>query len=209
MNKRKIYIFSVVILGLLLSGCTKGFSLGYLDDGMFKNDFFNISMEINEDFTVLTQEQILQMQQVEDAVVIENDEELAEQQVVYHLYALKYPVDHIGTNPYIAVYTENMSYLDSGVSSKEDYVSYNMSFAKEMFTLSGFEADYTGIDKLWIDDRQFATSILTTQIEDIKMNKEMFTLVKNDYAICIVIGYDTIEDREELRDYVYSFTIED
>jgi len=215
MKKTMVFIFIIIIiLSLSLSGCdtTNKFNLGVLDKGHYSNSFFGFDIDIDENYTFLTQEQILEMRSaaVDEKSSINNDVKLEEQPVVYYLYALKYPLDGTSQyNPYIAIYSENLDYLEKRVNSKEGYLQYNMNFAINVLKEAGIEATASNIDQYWFDDRQFANSVLTMNIGGIVMKKELFTILKGHYAITVILGYDKIEDRNEMVKFLNTIKIKE
>jgi len=212
MKKPLVFIFIIIILSTSLFGCdtTNKFGLGLLDKGHYSNNFFGFDIVVDENYTFLTQEQILEMRSaaVDEKSSDNNDVKLEEQPVVYYLYALKNPLeDTVQYNPYIAIYSENLDYLEKRVNSKEGYIQYNMNFATNVLKKTGIEATSSNIDQFWFDDRQFANSILTMEVGGIVMKKELFTILKGHYAITIILGYDKIEDRNEMIKFLDSIKI--
>ncbi|MBN2853630.1 MAG: hypothetical protein JXQ23_12920, partial [Clostridia bacterium] len=166
---------------------------------------------VDENYTFLTQEEILDIRRsaVDDEILTDEVVKLEDQPVIYYLYALKYPKeDEVVYNPYISVYSENLDYLEKVIKTKEDYITYNMEFAVAVFNASGYKASASNIDKLWFDDRQFANSVLSVNLDDVTMKKEMFTILRGNFAINIVLGYNTPEDREELMTFLDTIKIQ-
>jgi len=209
---KKLLLVYMAFIIMVLVGCTSktDFDLGKLEAGKYTNGFFGFSITIDDSYTFLTQEEILNIRNSAiDEDIIEENIELDEQPVIYYLYALKYKYDKNNPyNPYIAVYSENLDFINKVIKTKEDYIKYNMEFATAIFNASGIEATSTNIDKLWYDDRQFANSILSIKSDDIIMKKELFTILRDNYAITVILGYDKQEDREEMMRFLDSIAIE-
>ncbi len=213
MRKTSIVVAFILLITSSLVGCNKEatFTLGILDEGSYSNRYFGFTIDIDEDYYFLTQEEILTIRNsaVDETENFSTEEIiLSEQPVVYYVYALKEPLDSTRIdNPYIAVYSERLDYIDSSIKTKEEYIQYNMDFAVAIFNASGFKATSSNIDKLWYDDRQFANAILTVNLEDLTMNKELFTIIRGDYAITVILGYSNSNDREEMLAFLDSITI--
>lgn len=213
MRKTSFVIALILLISSILVGCNREvtFTLGILDEGSYSNSYFGFTIDIDENYYFLTQEEILK---IRNSAVDETEnfgtEEivLSEQPVVYYLYALKEPLNSARTdNPYIAIYSERLDYIDASINTKEEYIQYNMNFAVAVFNASGFKATSSNIDKLWYDDRQFANAILTVNLEDNTMKKELFTIIRNDYAITVILGYSNSNDREEMIKFLDTITI--
>ena len=210
---KKVFLFgitSIMIFSILVGCNTKSeFNLGKTEAGKYTNSYFGFSITVDSEYTFLSQEEILKIRNsaIDEDVVVE-DIELIEQPVVYYVYALKYAYDENNPyNPYIAVYSENLDYLETIIKTKEEYIKYNMDFATAIFNSSGMNASTTNIDKLWYDDRQFANAILSVEINDIIMKKELFTILRDNYAITIILGYDKQADRDEMIQFLNSIEI--
>lgn len=213
MRKTSIVVALILLFTISLIGCNKEatFTLGVLDEGSYSNSYFGFTIDIDENYHFLTQDEILAIRgsAIDETENINSDEiVLSEQPVVYYLYALKEPLDSERIdNPYIAVYSEQLAYIDAPIKTKEDYINYNMEFAVAIFNASGFEATASNIDKLWYDDRQFANAILTITIEENTMKKELFTIIRGEFAITVILGYSNNNDREEMLAFLDTITI--
>ncbi|MBN2558543.1 MAG: hypothetical protein JXB33_07310 [Clostridia bacterium] len=223
MIKKTIALAMSIMMLLSFASCAEKeeveveFGWGTLENGHYVNEFFNFSIEISPDYTFLSPQEIVNMntrpamgddgETVVDPVDITTIGDLSLEALVNYVYATKYkekPEDEF--NPYISVFSENMKYVNN-TYDKEDYVLNSLNFTKSIFSNAGVGVEVLPLEKPWIDGRQFAKGVMRIQYEEFSMYQVMYAITKGSYALVVLAGYSTDEEKAEIESFIDSIRI--
>lgn len=189
------------------------FGWGMTEDGHYDNAFFNFSIDLPEGYAYLTPQEIVDMntEPDENGVVspanINDIEDLSAEILVHYVYGTKYENPPSGSfNPYINIFSENMSYSNN-LYSKEQYVNNSLDVTKMIFTNAGVGVEIMPLEKPWLGDRQFAKGTMQIDYEEFTMFQEMYVVTKSSYSLVILIGYSNAAEREELYSVIDTISI--
>ncbi len=201
------------------TGETEAEKLGWgeTENGQYKNEFFDFEITISPDYHFLTPQEIVDKHfapaeyEEEDGdrqpVDIDSIENLEDEALIHYVYASKYDEsDTFEFNPYINIFSENMSYSNA-TYSKEDYVRNSMEYTRMLFTDAGVSIELAPVEKPWIDERQFAKGSMQIEYDEFTMHQDMYVIIKGKYALVILIGYSSEAERQELEGFVNSIKI--
>lgn len=219
MFKRITVIMVALALAASLASCGKKdtssaeFSWGSYDGNKYTNEFFNLSIELPENYHQLTPQDIVDknLQPDENGIItpidINSIDDLGAEALVHFVYTTKYEETPEGLfNPYINIFSENMQYSNS-LYNKEDYVENSINYTAQIFTRSGIDIQVYPLEKPWYGDRQFAKGSMKIDYEQFTMFQEMYSLTKSNYALVILIGYSNEAEKEELYKVLDSIKI--
>ncbi len=189
------------------------FGLGTHEDGRYENAFFNFTIDLPEDYTYLTPQEIVDMNTEPDEngivnpINISDIEDLSAEALVHYVYGKKYDNPPSGAfNPYINIFSENMAYSNT-LYSKEEYVENSLNFTSMIFISGGVGVEVMPLEKPWFGDRQFAKGTMKIDYEMFTMFQEMYVVTKSNYSLVILIGYTTPNEKAELYSIMESITI--
>ncbi|MFO7612419.1 MAG: hypothetical protein R6W99_08060 [Clostridia bacterium] len=224
MNKKTIAFTISMAMLFSFTACAEkekkeaDFGWGVLENGHYENEFFNFSMDISPDYTFLSPQEIVNMntsptlgedgETVVAPVDIGTIEDLSLEALVSYVYATKYkekPDDEF--NPYISIFSENMKYVNN-TYDKEDYVLNSLNFTRNIFSNAGVGVEVLPLEKLWLDGRQFAKGVMRIQYEEFSMYQAMYAVTKGNYALVVLAGYSTDEEKAEIESFIDSIRID-
>lgn len=218
MTKKIMTLALVLLMTISFTACKNDsidaeFGWGTTENGRYENEFFGFSIDISEDYYFKTPQEIVDMNLIpgEDGEITPYDinsiEDLSAEPMVHYIYATKYEsVSSTHFNPYINIFSENMSYVNSNYS-KEAYVENSLNFTQMIFENAEVGVEVFPLEKPWFDDRQFAKGTLRIDLEQFTMFQEMYSIRKGDYSFVILLGYSTPTERDELHSYLDTLTI--
>lgn len=190
---------------------------GVTENGTYKNEFFDFGIDISPEYVFLTPQEIVDMHFIpveseeggnSEPADISEIEDLSQEALVHYVYAIKYGQDEdVEFNPYINIFSENMSYAET-TYSKEDYVRSNMEYTKMIFEDAGVDIEVAPVEKPWIGGRQFAKGSMEIGYEDFTMHQDMYVIMKGKYALVILIGYSDDDEKAELEGFVDTIRIQ-
>jgi hypothetical protein len=223
MRKKYTVLLIALSLTMVLASCgnedteTEKLGWGVTENGNYKNGFFDFEIDISPDYLFLTPQEIVDMHYIpaetedgEDSASVDISEidDLSQEALVHYVYAMKYEeTENVEFNPYINIFSENMSYADM-TYSKEDYVRNNMEYTKMIFEEAGVDIEVSPVDKPWIDGRQFAKGSMEIGYEDFTMHQDMYVIMKGKYALVILIGYSNEDEKAELEGFINTIQVQ-
>lgn len=187
------------------------FDYGKIENNQYINDFFNISVDIPEDWFIQNEEQIKEMQKMGRELVVGDNEQLNAAIKVSEIntanllsvnkYELGAPVDF---NPSFGLIAENLSHAP-GVKKGSDYLFQ----VRRLLEQSKIE--YNQLDKKFkktiISGHEFY--ILNSEIDYMGtiIKQSYYTTIKNKFAVSFVITFSDKKQRKELMEVVNSLEI--
>lgn len=165
-------------------GSKKEVDLGSVVDGVYKNDYFGVTVDLPKDWEVQDAEVMKEMMEIGKDVIAGDDEskkkqlDLAELKVLNLLMVSQYPLGEVEPNPSVIVLAEKVSKLQ-GISSGEDYLLAN----KKVLESTGIPYEFNEITTTNIGGKEFHVMVLTVEIDtDFIMTQKYYSTVMNGYA---------------------------
>ena len=219
MTKKITALVIALIMIISFSACGKKnnadteFGWGTYEDNTYTNGFFNFSINLPDEYTHLSPQEIIDMNTNPDENGVKNSinmneiEDLSAEAIVHYVYSKKYETAPLAQfNPYINIFSENMQYSNN-LYNKEDYVENSINYTSMIFENAGVNVKILPLEKPWIGDRQFAKGSMQIEYDQFTMVQEMYALTKNNYTFVILIGYSNEAEKAELYSYIDSITI--
>ncbi|MTI96408.1 MAG: hypothetical protein FH749_13195 [Firmicutes bacterium] len=132
---------------------------GVLEGNLYRNDFFNLSFELPEGWTILTEAEVTEVGNLSVEFISELNEELAKQieedeDVVDLVHALKHPLNYrVSFNPNFVCNAENVKDAGTTFHNGKDYLEYS----KDLFQKAGLPWQFEHIHLEVLDDVNFYT----------------------------------------------------
>lgn len=179
------------------NGSKKDVDLGSVVDGVYKNDYFGVTVDLPKDWEVQDGEVMKELMEIGKDVIAGDDEskkkqlEIAELKVLNLLMVSQYPLGEVEPNPSVIVLAEKVSKLQ-GISSGEDYLLAN----KKVLESTGIPYEFNEITTTNIGGKEFHVMVLTVEIDtDFIMTQKYYSTVFNGYAFNFIT---TAEDDETI-----------
>ena len=210
-----IHFVLVIACTLLFLGCSENASeeidFGTIENSVYKNDYFGLTLTIPENWSVPNQESRQQLMKIEKEVIAGEDENLkavmnaAELQSVNLLFLSKHPLGSpVAFNPNIVSVAEKIQHMP-GIKRGKDYLYHSkillestkldVSFPEEIstVTLGGVEFDVMYVHM----------TVLGNTVK-----QEYFATIKKGYALTLILSYLTDEDKADLVKVLDSIVFE-
>lgn len=206
--KKLIYL----IAALLLLSCGKGsqnmpenFDYGTLENNVYKNRFFKLSVPIHKDWVVQNKEQMQSIVETGSKMMTGDDKNLeavveaSKINTAYLLTIFKYELGAaVEYNPSFMVIAENISHAP-GVKRGSDYLFHtkkllqqgqvHYTFAEEMTEKTIGTASFDGMQG-YLD------------LMGKKITQDYFTTIKNGFSLSFVATYTNEEEKSEIYDLI-------
>ncbi len=220
MNNTKLLTFLLLSV-FLLPSCNSGggndrhetgintptsFDLGKVKNGIYHNDFFELTIPLPDSFHIQSHEETNQLLNLGLESLGNSDEEFKKQLVAssvknaYLLTAFKYEIgtEEVDFNPSIIVVAENMQ-LVPGIKNGKEYLTHTQKL------LQHTDLDYLfkkGITEKPIGQKSFANMTGLLTIGGLTITQDYYTRIDNGFALNIIVSYLDESDRMELMEIV-------
>lgn len=216
--KRALIVLLALCL-LLAAGCTqmietatkKVVSMGEMNDGTYTNDYFGLTFSVPEDWTILSQEEMLEITKEGNKLIAGDDEskeemlDLAKVKVLNLASAYKHELGYLdGYNPNIACIGENLSLAGLVIKTGEDYLNAT----KEVLEGTDLSIEFKDIVTETLGSKEF--DVLQSEIDlgVIVVTQKMYATIIDGYALFFTISYADDEQKAELEDILDTITFE-
>lgn len=207
MKNKKILSSLLIVLLLIsvVSGCNKNekeISVGTFEGNNYINEYFGFTMELPQEWHMVTDEEKEFLLNASGEVISENNEDLAEQidlskeKIIYLVWAYKYPLTYTdGYNPSFLCMGENLGLFNGTIiKTGEDYIEAT----KKTLDQTGLEYQYDEITTEKIGDKNFDVMEMSLDYQGIKIYQKYYVTIINKYALVYILSYTTEEQKEEL-----------
>lgn len=219
MTRKLTALILALIMIISISACGQKDSAdtelgwGTYDNNNYTNSFFGFSIDLPADYIKVSSQEIMDRNATPDENGVINPidvnaiTDLSAEPIIHYVFYEKYEeAPESQFNPYIKVFSENMSYSNN-LYNKEDYVENSLSYTALVFENAGINVDIHPLEKPWISDRQFAKGTMEIEYEQFTMFQEMYAITKSNFTLVVLIGYSNPEEKAELYSYIESITM--
>ncbi len=193
MKKKLSLIFSVIVaVSLLLTAC--GFSsritLGVMENGVYKNNYFGLSVQLPKEWSIQDIESMNQLAETENTSAGGEGEtkkpDLSQAETLNFIMASKYPQNQQeAVNPSFICNSENLSFLQN-VKTGKDYLESAKNLLIDSQLPYIFEKDiYT--EKL--GEKDFNVMEAFIQSGSTKVTQRYYSAIIKDYALNFIVTY--------------------
>ncbi len=165
---------------------------GKIENGIYYNDFFEFSVELQDDMTVIHGLELKELlninaqENIEDYKKLEKELKRNEQKVKELIALYKNPFDSYGFNPNVIIIAENIKEFDSNIKNGRDFLGYSR-FAME--NINPNLETLVGFDKRKIGGRQFWELNAFLQTEFGEIQQSYYATIIKDYSLLIIVSY--------------------
>lgn len=214
MKKAKLFaVLAALVLAATLAGCApaKPVSTGAFDGNTYTNDYFNLTFNAPDGWTIATKDEIAKVFNAAIDQVGATDKDtadklkLSQQKVLYLALVLKNPLaDTEHSNPNINVIAENMGLNAISVSSSADYAKASL----DMMKTASPDAVFGDVNSIKLNGADFATIDSTTALADgSNMMQRAYFTVKNGYGLVFTFTWFDDTNFSELQSLIDSIRI--
>lgn len=197
------------LLAMILISCNdsnkipENFDYGKVENGVYKNNFFDFDLPIPADWHVESKEQMAQIGEEGRKIVAEHNKELAEKikadeiSSATLLSVFKYRDDTVTGqfNPSFGMIAENLGKV-SGVRNGKDYLEKVKALMEKSGIPYHFAPDFT-TEKL--GNKDFTLMELTAKYKgDVDVNQLYYCCVEKKFAISLIASFGNDEQKKEL-----------
>lgn len=208
MSKKKIGLLSLVFIMVmaLVSACgskDKEVDLGSVSNGVYKNDYFGVTVNLPQDWEVQDAEVMKEIMEVGKDVIADGDEtkkkqlDVAELKTLNLLMVSQYPLGEVEPNPNVIVLAEKVSKLQ-GIKTSKDYLLAN----KSMVENTGIPYEIGEITSTKIGGKDFDVMVMTIEVDaDLTMTQKYYSTILNGYAFSFITtaaGDETIAATDQI-----------
>ncbi|RCX09991.1 hypothetical protein DFR58_13135 [Anaerobacterium chartisolvens] len=191
MKKKLSFIFSVIAaLSLLLTACvfSPKITLGVMENGVYKNNYFGLSVQLPKEWSIQDIESMNQLTESENgsAEGEAKKPDLSQAQNLNFIMASKYPQNQQeAVNPSFICNSENLSFLQN-VKTGKDYLESAKTLLIDSQLPYIFEKDiYT--EKL--GEKDFDVMEAYIQSGSTKVTQRYYSAIIKDYALNFIVTY--------------------
>ena len=201
--------FILILVGL--AGCEKKtpqssasneIGFGEFKEGIYSNDYFNLSVKIPTDWTVQSIEERLNLTEVGAQIISGDDKNLAamakasELESVPLLSTFKHPLGApVESNPNLMSVADRVI-MFPGIKRGSDYLFHT----KKLLSAGQLEVEFTneGYSKT-IGKKEFDAMDLTMRVGGIPIYQKYYCTIANDYALAFIITFANEQEETELQ----------
>lgn len=208
MKTMKQLLVILLAVSLIFSiGCTKKsgsdkVTLGETNNGVYTNDFFNLKINVPQDWYSPTKEEMDQIANVGNEAVAGDDEELknqldlAKEKTLNLLFVFKHPLDFLGgVNYNFMCIAENLGIAGISVKTGDAYLDA----AKELMKNAGLPYEFSEYGTADIGGKSFTTMDAVVNLGDLTLTQRYHTAIIKGYAMNFVLSFTTEEEYNELK----------
>ena len=206
--KKLIILPAILFAILLISGCNllerripENFDYGKAENGIYKNEFFNLEVRYPQEWVVQSKEQVDALREKGGDIVAGDNESLkravkaSEVNSAYLLTVFKYEVGApVEFNPSFMVMAENTKMVP-GIKDGKDYLFH----AKKL--LEQTQLGYTISDDFYhkkIGSKEFYVMEASLSAGGMSVQQEYMVTVLNGFSLAFVASYGNEEQKNEL-----------
>ncbi len=191
---------------LILSSCQEernipeNFDYGTVENGVYRNKFFNLELSYNEDWSLKSTEQMTEMSEQVRKFVNEDEGNLkknakASEVNFAELFALfKFPTGTVSEfNPSLIINAENLKSLPE-IKTPEDYINETKALLDDGPLTFVYREKPSSIT---IDGKQFA--VIEVYNSDYNITQEFFATLQNGFVVAMVISYNDATQKASLH----------
>lgn len=218
MKKGRLLAVLVALLLLAsLAGCApaKSVSTGAFDKNTYSNDFFNMTFQVPDGWSIASKEEMAQIFKVSEEMLGSDNKDaekamkLAEQKTLYLAYASKHPKDYAdGINANINLTCENLGIAGLVVKDSKDYAkAAQVQLAKAFEGSSDYSYSFGDIKSKTINGVEFSALDATLSMpagdgSTFQLPQRLYCTIKNNYALLFTLTWDEDADGAELESIV-------
>lgn len=201
--KRLLAVLMTMMMVIALSACaaTPKVTLGEIEEGVYSNEFFGLNMDVPEDWTVLSQEELIELMGMSSDMIAETNPDMADAYDLENMDMLqlfgffKYPMDELRiVNPNILGTAEKVGIL-SGVSNGKEYLE----FTSEQLLSMGFGYEISeDIEEVEVFGKTLSKMQAILDMGDEALIQDFYCTVENGYALVIIATYSESDGQEEI-----------
>jgi len=189
-----ILLVAALTIGAGCTGATRQtLTLGEMVGNTYSNDFFGITYVIPDNWTILTQVEIAELNGLGEDIIRENNEDfankmdLSKEQTLNLTYAFMYPLTNQNSfNPSFMSMAENLNYFQGLIiKSGSDYLNVLKGNLEEV----GLGYEFDVLTKEEIGGISF--DVLPTRIQGTYIHQKYYAAIMKKYAVCFIITYST------------------
>jgi hypothetical protein len=203
-------LLTCLLFVVLFAGCKQSskipddFDYGKIENGVYKNAYFNYELPIPADWSVQNKEQVEQLKQLSQKMIGEKNKDLASQLKASEInYAslvtvFRHPVDSATGefNPSFAMVAENIGKMPS-IKNGEDYLRQAQKLMRESGLTYSFEPGFTS-EK--VGNRQFDRMNVIMTIRGMDIQQSYYATVDKKFALAIVLSYGNDEQKKMVEE---------
>lgn len=192
----KSFLYSL-LAAVALTACTspeKVLSFGKTTDHTYSNDFFGLSLNFDPNWSVKTQQELLEISGMGNEIIAENNPDLgkaiesAQGGTAYLFGVSEFELDgEAEFNPSVLVMAEKLSGL-AGVMSGEAYIKHAM----QMMEKSGIDITFGDIN----ETNGFSSTESVTNYGGIGVEQTIMAYTTSGYALVLVGSYVGEENKQ-------------
>ncbi|PZM66351.1 hypothetical protein [Paenibacillus dendritiformis] len=191
MSKKKIGRLALLVMFVLvlLTACRsqeKTVDLGSIENGIFKNDFFGLTLELPSEWSIQdTQTMNQAMESGKRAFSNQySKKDLEELEYLNLLMVTRYPLGEVKVNPSFMCIAENMS-KKRGIKTGTDYLLTT----KKMFTDAKFSYESGEITSINLGGIDFETTEMYFSSAMGEVTIKYYVSIINEYALSFIFTY--------------------
>ncbi len=199
-----LILLAFIITSCKTNGAPENFDYGKVENNIYSNSFFNLKMTLPSDWLVQSKEQNDKLMKLGQEMIAGDNENLktaikaSEINTANLLTLFKNEVGSTTEyNPSIVLVTENLR-IAPNITSGKDYLVQ----AKK--TLKQTQIKYNNIDddkikKVTINNQELYVMSLSLDYMNLIIKQDYYSIIKNGFAINLIISYVTEEQKQELK----------
>ncbi len=175
---------------------------GSVEDSVYHNEFFGLSIDVPEEWNIQNQETLKQLTKQSSEIVAGDDKNLkavidaAELQTVQLLAAFKYPVGKpVPFNPNILCIAERVSTLP-GIERGNDYHFHTKRLLESSDVIVSFPEENSTVQLGGMD---FDVMTIHINVAGTTVRQKQFAAIIKGYALVINVSYSTDDEESEVE----------
>lgn len=216
MKLLKTLLFVALSIGMGTAGCkkqvlTEAIDYGSIENHVYRNDYFPLTIEIPEDWSVHDTEVQKHIKEVGSDAVYGDDEyvkalvKASELSMVSLVSITKFPVEEpVPSNPFFKCIAERLQHTP-GIQTGEDYLFQK----KEVLASGQFNISFSGeIHSETVANHLF--SVLSYDLNmgsDRPVHQKMYAVVLKGYALAFAITYTDESEEAELMEILNTLSL--
>ncbi len=202
---RKLSFALLIALPFIVAGGDK-IDAGTVDNGVFKSDYFNFSMPLPKEWTVISPEQNKMLMDKGKKVIAGDDKSMqaalddSVQTTINMITLFKHPLGSpVAFNPSIGIVAEKVSQLP-GIKRGKDYLFH----VTKLLQASKLNYDISDeIKTVKLGKMDFDVQEMKLSVRNLDIKQKYYSAIVKGYALGIVVSSTTPED-EKLIDEILS-----
>jgi len=208
MRKTKIIILVLVVAALLsVVGCSnlskKSLDLGTMEGTKYSNEYFNMTLELPESWTVLSEDEKKELMNEGREVVAGENKDFEEAlrnnefRSVYLISTYKHPLNtEVDFNTNFMSLAEKLSFFQN-VKDGKGYLEESKKLLEKTQVPYIFEKD---ISTEKVGNKDFY--VMETYIEagEMRVTQKYYSIIEKGYALSFILSYSNDEDKKAVQD---------